>query len=161
MSKQKLVSPILMWAIVALGVIVIFSAAPNRPLFAYSDAKLAFIMLLIAAPYWLYFWINAVRQNKKAALSSASTPELISSGVYGYMRHPIYGADIVLAIALFFFIPETRVALSVIWMTIVLITWMKLEESVLEGKFGKEYREYKKRVPMFIPRFRKKKIKKK
>jgi len=146
-----------MWTVVALGILVIFFVIPKQPLFSFSDSKAAIIFLVLAIPYWSYFWINAVLINKKAASSSANTPQIISSGVYGYVRHPIYGADIVLAIALFFFIPEARIALSVIWLTLVLIVWMKLEESVLEERFGHKYKEYKKNVPMLIPRFRHKK----
>ncbi len=44
------------------------------------------------------------------------------------------------------------VLLTVIWLTVVLFLWMRLEEKFLEQKFEWQYQEYKAKVPMILPR---------
>lgn len=77
--------------------------------------------------------------------------ELITSGIYSYIRHPIYlgillsytGAEIV-----------AHSYLSVIFFFIFFAgAYMqgKREEKILLGQFGKKYEEYMKRTKMLIP----------
>ncbi len=77
---------------------------------------------------------------------------MVTSGVYSRVRHPIYFADIVLAWGAFIVFPTWKVPFSVLWLTAVLASWMRLEEAALEKKFGRQYKKYKSRVPMFLPR---------
>ena len=99
----------------------------------------------------MYFFINAINIHRKAAFSVASIDKIVKSGVYSKVRHPIYSADIILAIGVFFIFPTLNVLISIIWLAVILIIWMNLEEKALILKFGKEYKEYKKKVPMFFP----------
>ncbi len=154
MINKKLVSPILMWVIVVIGIIVIFYAIPGENIFTGN----AFTAIIVASAifYWLYFFSLATYANRQAARSADKTSKIIKNGVYGLIRHPIYMADIVLAWGIFIFWPEKKVLASVLWLTLVLLFWMKLEEKVLLEKFGNEYKEYKKSVPMIFPKLFKK-----
>ncbi len=80
---------------------------------------------------------------------------LITEGVYSVVRHPLYIADVILAWSVFFFLPFSRVLTEAIWMTFVLWFWAGLEERALEDRFLEDYREYKKKVPKFLPQWRK------
>ena len=154
MLNKKLVNPMLMWLIVFLGAALIFQFVPAEAVLTPS----AFTYALVASAifYWLYFFSLAVYINRGAAKSSVGTDKLIQSGVYGLVRHPIYAADIVLAWGIFLFWPTVRVLIGMVWLNLVLFYWMRLEERVLTGKFGNDYKEYKKKVPMFLPRMFKK-----
>ena len=79
--------------------------------------------------------------------------EVSPKGIYSEIRHPIYSADILLAIGIFFLFPTLKVLFCVFWVIIVLILWMKLEEKSLSDKFKHKYILYKKKVPMMFPRF--------
>jgi protein-S-isoprenylcysteine O-methyltransferase Ste14 len=78
---------------------------------------------------------------------------LITSGPYALVRHPMY----------------TGVFLAAIGSLLIYFTWTALfltcfapltmvralrEEKVLAAEFGEEWQEYRERVPMFFPRFR-------
>ncbi len=154
MVNKKLVSPILMWAIVICGIALILKFVSAQRIFLPN----AFTEVLLASAifYWLYFFSLATYINRQAVLGADKITRVVNRGVYGLVRHPIYAADLVLAWAIFLFWPEKRVLVSVLWLTLILLFWMKLEERALTEKFGDEYRDYQKKVPMIFPRIFKK-----
>jgi protein-S-isoprenylcysteine O-methyltransferase Ste14 len=87
------------------------------------------------------------------------TPGVINKGVFGVVRHPIYLGEILLYLGLLFF--RTSLAAAFIW--IIAIVFLSLisryEEKLLLARFGDEYKQYMKDVPMFIPKLRMKKTK--
>ena len=138
-----------MWAIIILGMFAINWLLPARYyLFKINSLR---YLLIPAAIYWVYFFSNAFIVHRQAVKSVTKISKIIDKGVYSIVRHPIYSSDIILGIGIFFFRPTLRMLVSVIWMTIFLLFWMKLEEKGLEDKFGDEYRRYKKRVNMILP----------
>jgi protein-S-isoprenylcysteine O-methyltransferase Ste14 len=73
----------------------------------------------------------------------------ITSGILKYVRHPWYSAAIIIVWA---FGPISDVAIiSKIILTAYIIIGTFLEEKKLMHEIGAPYREYRKRVPMFIP----------
>jgi protein-S-isoprenylcysteine O-methyltransferase Ste14 len=151
--SEKFVSPLLMWMIVIIGIILLLKFVPALKLFKLGViGDLIFVLTLL---YWIYFFISAGYVHRKAALSAAKIDKIIKKGIYSHVRHPFYSADIIFAWGIFLFIPILNVLFSVIWATIIFFFWMKFEEKALIRKFGKEYEIYKKEVPMFIPSFKK------
>jgi len=148
-NHEKLVSPLLMWLIVIIGIIIFVNIIPKTRIFTLGIFGL--IIFLLTLVNWLYFFINAINIHRKAAFSVSRIDKLVKSGVYSKVRHPIYSADIMLAFGIFFLYLTLNVLISVIWLTFILIIWMNLEEKSLISKFGNEYKEYKKKVPMFFP----------
>ena len=82
--------------------------------------------------------------------------KLVTTGIYRYIRHPQYLGFLVITLGL-----------NVWWLTIitlalwpvVIVVYYKLaktEEKDAEEKFGEEYLKYKRRVPRWIPRIRRK-----
>ena len=144
-----------MWAIVVTGVALSFQ------IFTSEDILTANIftsyLIIPAILYWLYFFIGAMLVHRKAPRSVHSIDKIIREGVYQRVRHPIYSGDIVLVWGIFSHWPSHRALSSVIWLTIILFFWMRLEEKALTEKFGRDYLEYKKQVPMVVPRMLKKK----
>lgn len=147
--RLRLVSPILMWLIVALGAVPALVFLPGRLLF---HRHLVFLIILVmAGAYWLTFMLGAGQANRQVARSAAGIDHIVTTGVYGLVRHPIYAADIVLAWAIFLYYPALKLLAVVIWLTVILTSWMKLEERALQQKFGQEYVSYKASTPMIIP----------
>jgi methanethiol S-methyltransferase len=149
--KLRLVSPVLMWLIVAVGVALAFHFVPGRALFHRTGLSVAVFALTVVN--WLYFFGSVLAIHRQAARSAAAITHLVTTGVYAKVRHPIYSADILLAWGIFLMFPKLQFLVSAIWLTIILTIWMKLEESALIAKFGAEYEHYMSATPRFIPRY--------
>lgn len=150
MNKQKLVSPVLMWLIVIVGILIVFWLVPAR--FVFPRNMLASFLIFPAMIYWLYFFIGAVKVHRRAPLSADKIDKLVTEGVYAKVRHPIYSADIILGWAIFFFYPDVRLLIGAHWLMFVLLFWMRREEKALIEKFGNEYLQYMRRVPKIFPK---------
>lgn len=79
------------------------------------------------------------------------TTELVTSGVYGYIRHPFYSSLLFLAWGIFFKQITWVTLLLGIAATIFLILTAKKEEAENIEYFGEAYREYMQDTKMFIP----------
>jgi protein-S-isoprenylcysteine O-methyltransferase Ste14 len=97
------------------------------------------------------------RRFPKKHEKASDFAELMTTGPYSHVRHPLYSVVIVLnyAFSLIFLsiygVVASTLLISLIWYL------AKTEEADLVRFWGQEYIEYKKKVPMFIPiRFRKK-----
>lgn len=147
--NKKFVSPILMWFIILGGIITFYYLAGDATVF--SKNMFTSLMVVPAFIYWIYFFTAAIRQNKRAALSADKAKRIVTSGVYGIVRHPIYSADILLGWSLFLLFPRWWVLIGIVWLSVIMLIWMRLEEKALTEKFGNDYLEYKHKVPMIIP----------
>ncbi|EKE21651.1 MAG: isoprenylcysteine carboxyl methyltransferase [uncultured bacterium] len=148
--KQKLVSPVLMWLIVIIGIFIVFQFVPFRLVFARNMFTSA--LILPAFLYWLYFLVGAILVHHKAPLSVDKIDKLVTEGVYNKVRHPIYSADIILGWAIFFLYPDVRFLISAHLLMFVLLFWISLEEKALIKKFGNQYLEYMGRAPKIFPK---------
>lgn len=77
--------------------------------------------------------------------------ELVTSGLYAYVRHPLYTAGLVFIWAS----PEMTVNRLALWLvfTLYILIGAWFEERKLLRDFGSVYADYKARTPMLIPRF--------
>ena len=112
--------------------------------------RITFGVLFLALSGWL----------AKTGLSivfgeNKENPGVIRESVFNIVRHPIYLSEILLYFGLL--ILNISLAAAVIWIIgIAFLHYIsKYEESLLLARFGKEYEQYMKEVPMWIPRLRK------
>jgi len=81
-------------------------------------------------------------------------PAVITKGVFGRVRHPLYLGCILFYVGL---LSLTLSACSAVIFVIIIVFYhfiAKYEETLLVSKFGKEYEQYMQSVPMWIPRLR-------
>jgi protein-S-isoprenylcysteine O-methyltransferase Ste14 len=79
---------------------------------------------------------------------------LVTTGIYSRTRDPIYLAFMLIIVGIAFLFPGL---LTLTWLVIgvvVLYGLAKVEEHDLEKVYGHEYLEYKRNVPLFLPRFK-------
>jgi protein-S-isoprenylcysteine O-methyltransferase Ste14 len=83
-------------------------------------------------------------------------PGVIRKGVFGLVRHPIYLGEILLYLG--FIALNLSLAAVSVWLLAVgfLHYFSRHEERLLLAKFGDQYRQYMRDVPMWIPRLRRK-----
>jgi protein-S-isoprenylcysteine O-methyltransferase Ste14 len=79
------------------------------------------------------------------------TTNLVTVGVYRYIRHPMYSSLLFLAWGIFFKAPSWVGGLLALASTLFLVTAARIEEAENMGFFGEGYREYMRRTKMFIP----------
>ena len=79
---------------------------------------------------------------------------LITDGLHGYMRHPIYTGTILVLVGLLMYHPTDIILVTDLVIFAYLPLGIKWEEQKLIDQFGDEYLKYKKEVPALIPRLR-------
>jgi protein-S-isoprenylcysteine O-methyltransferase Ste14 len=81
-----------------------------------------------------------------------SEGRLVTSGIYGRMRHPQYTG--IFIVTLGFMIQWPTIATLILWPFVIRMYYQlaRREERDAMSKFPEEYGEYMKRTPMFIPR---------
>jgi protein-S-isoprenylcysteine O-methyltransferase Ste14 len=106
---------------------------------------LAFFVLFTA-------WILARRGMKAVFGTKREKAELIDSGIFSVIRHPIYTG------AILFYLGAILITFSLIsaafWLVIVAayILIARYEEQILTEAFGGKYTSYKKKTGMLFPR---------
>jgi protein-S-isoprenylcysteine O-methyltransferase Ste14 len=95
-------------------------------------------------------WRYLDQRSTAGNIEGLTDRELVTSGVYGIVRHPMYVAGLVI----FTFSPVITVnGLTVtVLADIYFLFGMFIEERRFLGIFGNEYREYMKQVPRLIPK---------
>lgn len=81
-------------------------------------------------------------------------PRLLATGLYAYVRNPMSLGGFLVLLGLGGLLGS--LSLTFIFTPLFIVSYVfyvkAVEEKEMEKKFGEEYLEYKKRVPMFIPR---------
>jgi protein-S-isoprenylcysteine O-methyltransferase Ste14 len=110
--------------------------------------------LVLAALGLLLLWCShrALGKNFRPTLEASPDQELVTTGPYKYVRHPLYVA--------FLLMLTSTGLLSSNWfigvvgvLLIVSITVVRIpaEERLLDQRFGEQYREYRWRTPALLP----------
>jgi protein-S-isoprenylcysteine O-methyltransferase Ste14 len=79
------------------------------------------------------------------------TTNLVTTGAYSYIRHPLYSSLLFLAWGIFFKDPSWLGGLLALAASLSLVTTARVEESENLRFFGPAYREYMKQTKMFVP----------
>lgn len=122
----------------------------------YSDFLMevvpAYIRISVACLVVLPGWY-LVRSGMKTVFGTKRPgPEVIRTGVFGIVRHPIYTGAILLILG--FSLTTLSIASALFWIPVVgFYIWIaRYEERILEEEFGEDYLNYKKKVGMLFPR---------
>lgn len=120
---------------------------------------IAWILLFISfIP--LIFGVQALRSRGKpvdrregdpSLLAFEKTTSLVTTGVYHYIRHPLYSSLFLLAWGIFFKSPLWWGGILVIIATAFLVLTAKADEAECIKFFGPQYQDYMKKTRMFIP----------
>jgi protein-S-isoprenylcysteine O-methyltransferase Ste14 len=79
------------------------------------------------------------------------TGEIFSGGLYAYVRHPRYAAMFAAVLGAALIAGSTLLwKMLPIWLVFALSV-IRLEERELASRFGRSYKEYRRRVPAFVP----------
>jgi protein-S-isoprenylcysteine O-methyltransferase Ste14 len=90
-------------------------------------------------------------RNDESLYQFERTTELVDTGIYKYIRHPLYSSLVFLTWGIF--LKNTTIVLLIVAMlsTIFLYFTARFDEKECIGYFGDKYSVYMKRSKMFIP----------
>jgi protein-S-isoprenylcysteine O-methyltransferase Ste14 len=118
------------------------------------SSLLQFGSAYLALHSFYLLWVRGGRTGKRkdvANFTFENTERLVDSGLYGYIRHPMYGSLLLLIWGLFFKNPGDVTGLVAVMGTAALVLAAKVEERENIRTFGAAYRDYIQRTRMFIP----------
>lgn len=97
-------------------------------------------------------WIR-MGKNWRMAVTPDQQTELVTSGLYGRVRHPIYALSILLMICSALIVPTLPMALVAVVHIALMLVKARNEERFLFAAKGEAYARYCRRTGRFIPRF--------
>ena len=146
------------WAWEAILALAVMNAPVwFREPFAWHQIISWLLLILCLVP--LVLGLRLLRQARRARAERADaalldfekTAELVTTGIYGYIRHPMYSSLLLLAWGVFFKAPSwPGIALAAI-ATGCLVATAKAEERENVRFFGSSYQSYMRQTKMFIP----------
>lgn len=117
-------------------------------------------ILLMVSFVPLAFGVHSLVTKGKAAkrrkddgqlLGFERTTALVTTGIYRYIRHPMYSSLLLLAWGIFFKQLVWSGALTVATATLFLVATAKADEAECIQFFGPSYRVYMRQTKMFVP----------
>lgn len=128
-----------------------------RP-FSWNQMLAWSLLLLSLIP--LAFGIHSLRTSGQPAqerpgdpslLAFEKTSALVTSGIYKYIRHPLYSSLFLLTWGTFFKFPALVPGILAGVATLFLLLTAKTDEAECIQFFGASYLDYMKRTKMFVP----------
>ncbi len=91
------------------------------------------------------------REDDGQLLGFEKTTKLVTTGIYHYIRHPLYSSLLILAWGIFFKDLSWPNALLVLAATFSLVATAKADEAECIRYFGAPYQAYMRRTKRFVP----------
>jgi protein-S-isoprenylcysteine O-methyltransferase Ste14 len=93
-------------------------------------------------------------RNWRMAVAPDQNTELVTTGLYGLVRHPIYALSIALMLCTLVVVPTTPVLAMALVHISLMLAKARNEERFLASRHGDVYRRYMQRTGRFMPRLR-------
>ncbi len=96
--------------------------------------------------------INGVKEVTLKVAETHRTDKIVTTGVYSIVRHPQHLGALLAHVGISFLFSAWYSLLFTPLMVVLIYLISRKEEEELIREFGKEYEDYKKKVPMLLPR---------
>ncbi len=116
------------------------------------------IHLIICIPFLIgAIWISilGIKETTLVVSETHRAEKVITTGIYSRIRHPQYLGGLLAHVGITILLSAlySLIATPLLILYNYLTSWKEEQELIKE--FGQEYEEYKKKVPMFIPKIKK------
>ena len=91
------------------------------------------------------------QRHGKPGRNFENTTKLVKTGLYRYIRHPMYGSLLLLGLGMFLKSISWQSFIIMMIIIVALFITCKVEEREMLKKFGDEYKAYISKTKMFIP----------
>jgi protein-S-isoprenylcysteine O-methyltransferase Ste14 len=119
--------------------------------FTIQTAHMTIFVPFFFTGAWL--GIEGVKETTLRVAETHRTEKIITSGVYSISRHPQYLGGLLTHVGISFLLSASYSLLSTPLMVLLVYLISRKEEKELIKEFGKEYEDYRKKVPMFMPKY--------
>lgn len=106
------------------------------------------MLLCFPLSQWTY---SELGRHFSKKLELQDDHQLIRSGPYRFVRHPMYSTLFLCAVATCFITAELVVMMTVVFVAVVFLLRIRREEAMLLARFGNLYREYQKQTAALVP----------
>jgi protein-S-isoprenylcysteine O-methyltransferase Ste14 len=126
----------------------------------FSWRQLIAWALLFASIVPLVFGVRSLRTRGQpteerpgdpSLLAFEKTTSLITTGIYAYIRHPLYSSLLLLTWGIFFKAPSLPGGTLALVATVFLVATAMADEQECIRFFGEDYKDYMQRTKRFIP----------
>ena len=121
------------------------------PIVDFSIPLLNLMISILFIMLGAWFGIKGVKQTTLKVAETHRTEKIVTMGVYSIVRHPQYFGGLLAHVGVCFLLAAWYSLLVTPLMVVLVYLVSKKEEEELIREFGKEYKDYTKKVPMFIP----------
>ncbi len=139
-----------LWLIPGVYALTGFPRALERPLLP----AIAYVgVATLAAALWLFYRSHRdLGQNWSISLQLRNEHRLVTSGVYRFIRHPMYSSFFLLAFAQVLLLPNWFAGASgLVGVGLLYALRIRQEERMMLNRFGADYRDYMARTKRLIP----------
>ncbi len=137
--------------LLAVAVLVVLRVLHVRGLTVHSPVLEAIGLALLVAGLGLAVWARVhLGRNWGMPMTERTEPELVTSGPYRFVRHPIYSGILLATIG-------TALAVTLYWLIVflVLATYFiysaRVEERLMGASFPGAYAGYREKTKMLVP----------
>lgn len=133
-------------ALMVMGAVTLYNGAYSLPF-----AVLGLLVIVASMPI-LFLARRDLARFWKVSVKPGKAQRLVTTGIYSKIRHPINVSFFVLTLGMALVAGDACAFFLFVLNSIGLFQRSMQEESELVDRFGKEYRDYARRVPAFIPK---------
>jgi len=134
--QLKIFVPV-MYFVATLALFAVYLQGPVTPL-----QMLGMIMTVVAFMLWIVARVQLADNFSIAAKAN----QLVTSGLYSKLRHPVYYFSILARIGLTPASANAYIGFAAVAVLVLELVRIRSEEKILRKKFGKQYTEYKKKT---------------
>jgi protein-S-isoprenylcysteine O-methyltransferase Ste14 len=118
----------------------------------YPQGRFLIGVLLVAAGLGYTFWARVhLGANWSGTVTQKEHHELIRTGPYAYVRHPIYTGLLIALVGSAVVRGEPRALLGLAIIAYALVRKLRIEERFMHELFPREYARYRAEVPALVP----------
>lgn len=140
---------LLLFLVIPIGIVYLFHLSWSlSSIFPYGILPGA--ILIITGTWIISRGIKGLRLSHGVA-GRDQGDVLVTTGIFAYTRNPMYFGAILMILGWFLVSAFTFILISTVLFLLVFFIVAKSEEKQLEQKYGKKYRAYKRKVPLFFP----------
>lgn len=117
--------------------------------FIQAVSVIAVLLAVIKVDAWQFIGLRQLLNWLESSQPTESQPTLIKSGMFAWMRHPIYFFSIVAM----WLMPVMTLNSLALYMCFTIYFWVGsiFEERKLVAEFGEDYKQHQRTVPRIVP----------
>lgn len=122
-----------------------------------EDAILQLIPIIIGVVFIIIGWVIAYFANREIGVNwspiieKTKRQELVTSNIYGFVRHPLYLSGFCILIGTNLYFSSKWAWIGSVIVVITILIRIPIEERNLKERFGDEYIAYMKKTKRIIP----------